>query len=309
MTQPAGRIAVGITAEHSFYLRASPFVCVFEAFVLVCQFVCITIRTSSPRMALKRISRAKYHLPTGTGRTQLQELQNNDVFRAILFLAGVLPQAIKLFACKGLPASQTWAMLYLISWAALELLVVMPARYGAVDDPQHPSAEPRPLSTDPLVDFISFIAVHYCDFMALHYMRLRAKAEQQIHNPPISWWDHMANFSMMSFYVLLLCTRITSDGAAAFETFIYCLYTVELFTFSTAERVWLFALRFGRYVAVIGADRTIKDDDPDLPSLKRYSRVGSVAFFLMHVLTAVGAYAFLYDPAGTGRPAWTEYLG
>ncbi|KAL8750498.1 MAG: hypothetical protein Q9199_007028 [Rusavskia elegans] len=309
MTQPAGRIAINITAEHSFYLRASPFLCVLEAFAVLFRFACLTIRTGNPRMAINRIARAKLHISTDVGRTQLQELQNNDIFRAMLFLLGVLPQAVKVYACKGIPASQIWASLYLGSWAVLELLVVIPARYGAVEDPEHPNSERTSFSIDPLVELICYIAIHYCDFMALHFMYTRVEKERQTHNPTISWRDHVASFGVAAFYLLLLCARITGLGLALFETFMYCFYTFFLLDFNLSERLWLFALRSGRFLAVIGVDKSIMGGLSDLPLLKEYTRIGSVAFFLMHILTAVGSYGFMYDPVGTSKPAWTEYLG
>ncbi|KAI4276088.1 MAG: hypothetical protein L6R38_005750 [Xanthoria sp. 2 TBL-2021] len=310
MTQPAGRIAINITAEHSFYLRASPFLCVLEAFAVLFQFACLTIRTGNPRIAINRIAPAKLHISTDVGRTQLQELQNNDIFRAMLFLLGVLPQAFKVYACKGIPASQTWASLYLGSWTVLELLVVQPARYGAVEDPEHPNSERTSFSIDPLVELLCYIAIHYCDFMALHFMYVRVEKERQTHNPPpTTWKDHVTLFGVGAFYLLLLCARITGLGSALFEKFIYCFYAIFVLDFNLSERLWLFALRSGRFLAVIGVDKPTTEDQADLPSLKEYTRFGSVAFFLMHILTAVGSYRFMYEPAGTSKPAWTEYLG
>lgn len=107
MAQPAGRIAVNIVAEHSLFLRASPFVCVLEASAVLWQFAYYTIRTGNARLTASHISQASHGTSAGVGRTQLQESPNNDVFRAIRFLVGVVPQAIKLYACKGIPASKT----------------------------------------------------------------------------------------------------------------------------------------------------------------------------------------------------------
>lgn len=43
--------------------------------------------------------------------------------------------------------------------------------------------------------------------------------------------------------------------------------------------------------------------------MKDHKRIGSIAFFLMHILMAVGSYGLVYDSVGTSKPAWTEYLG
>ncbi|KAL8994211.1 MAG: hypothetical protein Q9169_005757 [Polycauliona sp. 2 TL-2023] len=312
MTQPVGRIAVDIAANHSFYLRASPFICILEAFAVLCQFAYFTIQTGSPRWAIRRISRTRFYSPTHVASTQWQELQSNDVFRAILFLVGVCPQAVKLYACRGIPASKAWVTLYLVSWTVLELLVVLPARYGAFEDLQNLSSEPRPSDVDGVVDFLCAVAVHYCDFMALHFMQVQLKKERQSHNPPLppmEWRDYVGLTGAMTFYSLLLCARIAATAAAAFETFLYFFYAILLFNFSIGESLWVFALRLGRFVAVVGINEPKEEDEPFIPSLKHYSQTGSVAFFLTHVLTAVGAYVFMYDPAGTSKPGWTKYLG
>ncbi|CAL8576640.1 hypothetical protein XPA_002509 [Xanthoria parietina] len=309
MTQPAGRIASNISADRSLYLRASPFLCILEASAVFYQFTYFTIRTRNPRAAMNRISRAKLHLSTDGGPAQLLELQNNKGFRATLFLLSVLPQAVKLYAYKGIAVSQTWASLYLGSWLVLELLVVMPARYGAVEEPEPLNSERTSSGIDSLVELICCIAIHNCDFMALHYIIIRAEKERQIHNPPTSWKDHVAGFSLATLYLLSLLVRSWGPGPALVEALAFGFSAIFLFDLSRSERFWLFALRFGRFAAIIGIHQRYAKHAPKFLSMKGYTRFGSVAFFLMHLLTALGSYMFMYDPAGTSKPAWTEYLG
>ncbi|KAL8905919.1 MAG: hypothetical protein Q9171_006483 [Xanthocarpia ochracea] len=312
MTQPAGSIAHGISAEQSFYLRASPFVCVAEAFAALTHFVFLTMETWNPSLAIKCISKLKYRNSTavGTTRSQLQNLQDNDIFRLILFTLGVLPQTLKLYSCIGLPTSQIWASLYLVSWVILELLVVMPARFGPFGGPEYQRpVRAYSIIVDNLVELICYIAIHYCDYMALHFQYLELARQRQIHNPPTSWADHLAGYCVETVYILLLCGRIAGLGPSLIETSIYGTYLYCLMDFGLAEKLWLVALRLGRFISVIGIGGPIKEDQPKESLFKEYTRVGSVAFFLIHILTAVGSYKLKYDPAGTDRPAWTEYLG
>ncbi|KAL8859727.1 MAG: hypothetical protein Q9178_003842 [Gyalolechia marmorata] len=309
MTQPTGSIAPGITAEQSFYLRASPFLCVVEAFAVLVQFVCLTIETWNPIKAIKCTSKAKFHYSTGVGtvRSQLQNLLENDVFRLILFTFGVLPQMVKLYSCTGIPTSQIWASLYLVSWAILELLVVLPARFGPFEGPEYQrSVRAYSIIVDNLVELICYIAIHYCDFMALHFLHVESDRDRQIHNPPSPWVDVLVAYAS---YMFLLFGRIAGPGPALSETFFYLFYLYFLAHFGLAESLWLVAIRLGRFISVIGIGGPIKEDQPRESLFKEYTRVGSVAFFLMHILTAVGSYRLKYDPAGTSRPAWTEYLG
>ena len=307
MTQPAGRIAVNIAAEQSLFLRASPFVCVMEASAVLWQFACYTIRIGNARLAANHISQAKHGTSAGVGRTQLQELQNNDVFRGILFLVGVVPQAIKLYACKGIPASQTWASLYLGSWTILGLLVVIPARYGVVAESEHLALEQSSTKLDAFVEFMCYIAVHFCDFLALHMMRFKLQEMRHLNNPPIPIMDHVATFALYGKYLLVLCLRIATPAMAGIETSMYCVYTLFLVDLSISERLWLLALRFGRYVAATGIHDTTEGSE--WPSMKYHKRIGSIAFFFMHILTAVGSYSLVYNPVGTIKAAWTEHLG
>ncbi|KAI4227566.1 MAG: hypothetical protein L6R36_002332 [Xanthoria steineri] len=258
---------------------------------------------------MNRIPRAKLHLSTDGGPTQLLELQNNDLFRAMLFLFGVLPQAVKLYAYEGIAVSQTWASLYLGSWLVLELLVVMPARYGAVEEPEPLNSERTSFGIDSLVELICCIAIDNCDFMALHYMYVRFEKERQIHNPPTSWEDHVAGFSVAALYLLSPLVRSWGPGSEVVETFAFGFYTGFLSDLSRSERLWLSALRFGRFAAESGIHQRYAKHAPKFLSMKGYTRFGSVAFFLMHILTALGSYMFMYDPAGTSKPAWTDYLG
>ncbi|KAL8782109.1 MAG: hypothetical protein Q9213_005679 [Squamulea squamosa] len=317
MTQPAGAIASRITAEQSFYLRASPFVCIVEASAVLIQFVCLAIKVRNPYLATSCLSKARLQTLTipGTPRTQLQNLQENNLFRAILFVLGVLPQAIKLFASSGIPASRAWASLYLVSWTVLEILVVMPGRYGALERPACPSALRVFINfVDNLVELICYFIIHFCDFMALHLMYVEIDKERQIHNPPTSWRDYLAGYSMGAFYILLLAVRPSHPGPAICETITYLMYLYVLVDFGVAESFWLVSLRLGRFVSVIGIGGPVEEDQPDQPlkstsTLTEYTLIGSIAFFLMQILTAVGSYKIMFDPAETSKPAWTEYLG
>ncbi|KAL9629993.1 MAG: hypothetical protein Q9204_004960, partial [Flavoplaca sp. TL-2023a] len=244
MTQPAGRIAVNIAAEHSLFLRASPFVCVMEASAVLWQFASYTIRTGNARLAASHISQAKHGTSAGVGRTQLQELQINDVFRAILFLVGVVPQAIKLYACKGIPASQTWASPYLGSWTILELLVVIPARYGVVAESEHLALQQSSTKLDAFVEFICYIAVHFRDFMTLHMMRSKLEEMRQLNNP-LNWFmDYVTFIIVYGGYLFCMCLRIIAPVMAGPKH----PGTVPTFSswstsaFQNASGYWLFGL-------------------------------------------------------------------
>ncbi|KAL8850987.1 MAG: hypothetical protein Q9221_004070 [Calogaya cf. arnoldii] len=291
MTQPVGRLAVNITPEHSFYFRASPFLCALEACAVLCQFLYLTIRTGNPSLGIDRISWAKLDVSNGVERTQMQKLQNNDVFRMVLFIFGVLPQAIKLYACKGIPASQALASFYLGSWTILELLVVMPARYGIFKYSWYASSARASLNIDPLVELICNVAYHYCDFVALYFMYTKFEGERQ------AWTEYVAGFVLKAIYLFIFCARGVGPGAEVFETYITLFIAAYFCNLEFLESLWLFGIRSGLWVAGIAIRRPA------------FNRFGGVAFFFMQLLTAVGSYGFMYDPAGTSKPAWTEYLG
>ncbi|KAI4182982.1 MAG: hypothetical protein LQ346_006428 [Caloplaca aetnensis] len=327
MTQPAGTLAYEISAEQSFYLRASPVLCIVDALVVLVQFVKLSIKTRSPRLAITAVSRSKKTERSAepeTTRTQLRNLQENDVFRTILFLFGVLPSVIRLYACTGIPGSQALASLYLISWTILEILVVLPARHGISyhSDGIVPTRA-RVRNVDELMAYLCYVAIHFSDFMAFYVVHVAIHRVPPSRQPPPHWSDHLQLTLVEMGYILFLLPRVAPDDnpqsgdRTGVQVMEWCGYVGLLFVVAAVrgdtrvvEIVWLASLRIGRLISAFGLNGPrVRDGAIYVLPFANSPRQASVAFFLTQVVTAVGYLYLKYDSAGTSKPAWTHIFG
>lgn len=142
--------------------------------------------TSCNRTRVKR----KFHESNdaGSARTQLQSLQENDVFRAILFICGVLPQTLKLYACTGIPGCQILVSLYLVPWIVLELMVLLPARYSEHKTLAGANSEQQGFIalTDRIAALACYRTVQFSDIMALCVVIADLHQLQHLRSPPLA---------------------------------------------------------------------------------------------------------------------------
>ena len=141
MTQPAGSLSTSLTTDQSFYFRVSPVICFVDALSVLFNFIYYARCSSTWRLAIARVSKAKLTLgdPSEDRSTanegsepvgNLRRLQENELFRLILFSLGALPQIIKIFACSGLVWVKVWVAVYLTSFILIEVLVLGPLNFG-----------------------------------------------------------------------------------------------------------------------------------------------------------------------------------
>ena len=124
MTQPCGRI-YGFSEEYGFFLRSSPIICAYDVISTFVSFVYHLIESKSFRKALLGVMLYRFgHTYRESGSGGLQDLQKNSPPRLFLFVAGALPQLIKIYAFAGVQWTKVWASLYLVSFGLLEILVI-----------------------------------------------------------------------------------------------------------------------------------------------------------------------------------------
>lgn len=118
-TQPSG-IILGMPPGWGFALKCSPVMCLWNAIEAL---QCIRIERK-PAWRLS-IQSAKYSASSrqvardgGTAQTG-----GSTVVRGVLFVLGPLPQAIKPFACTGIPHSKVLATYYLARFICDELVL------------------------------------------------------------------------------------------------------------------------------------------------------------------------------------------
>ncbi|KAK3940159.1 hypothetical protein QBC46DRAFT_386124 [Diplogelasinospora grovesii] len=124
ITQPCGKI-MGRPADHSVWLRISPIFCVADMAMFLISVVVSSLRDprSSWRFFWKHclfeIAARFEDDETGITRTREDEppetLNKSAIRCALVVLGGIPCQTIKLLAAKGIPWTQTWALMFTIS--------------------------------------------------------------------------------------------------------------------------------------------------------------------------------------------------
>lgn len=122
-TQPSGSI-LGMPREWGFALKCSPVMCIFNTIEVL---LCIRIEQQDPGWRLAFRS-TKYtgapnprHLEATADRHAARSLETNTTLRLASFILGPLLQAVKLFACSGIPCTKLLAGCYLASFLSDEL--------------------------------------------------------------------------------------------------------------------------------------------------------------------------------------------
>ncbi|KAF1814122.1 hypothetical protein P152DRAFT_471913 [Eremomyces bilateralis CBS 781.70] len=120
MTQPVGRV-LGFSVSHSFWLRASPFICAFDVLALAIRFLtyCVVLR-ATPRKAMliigmDRFDEAKIdHSVRKTARIA-------TILRLFGFFLSILPLTYVVGAWGDIRWTVAWAWLYAASYVILEI--------------------------------------------------------------------------------------------------------------------------------------------------------------------------------------------
>jgi hypothetical protein len=123
MLQPTGPKTT-YSGIGSLALRASPIICATDALTSLFQILSLMKFQQKPYRNLPLRRAAKVWLltrsePTLGEETPVEALQ---WVRLLVFIFGTLSQGVKLFACQGIPWTQTWGYLYVTSFAIFTIL-------------------------------------------------------------------------------------------------------------------------------------------------------------------------------------------
>ena len=275
----------------------------------------------SPSSAARRISRARFRdIENEDEEESLTSLEKNTPFRMVVFVFGVLPQAIKLFASSGIPWLKAWAAMYLGSWTVLEVLIGVLA---AGD--KHRSTEG--VNSDHTLTSAA----------QLKWKRLRkAWAACAIVNHTVllavgtSWllFQHLMGLLYFALQIAsslaLWLIILDDDGASDEQSQLYLYSTVSFLFFSgftilnhdgpeyksqlwTGFGVWIITSVFFLTIAVM-PQSTFKR----LHSKLLATTSMSLSFFVSLALNVYSLYVYFawkYTAKGTSIPEWTRWLG
>jgi hypothetical protein len=118
-TRPKARYS-GI---ESLALRASPIVCAVDALTSLLQILYLTrFRGPSQNLTVRHAAKVWLLARNESTSGQKEPVEASKRVRLFVFILGTLSQSTKLFACQGIPWTQTWAYLYVTSFAVFTIL-------------------------------------------------------------------------------------------------------------------------------------------------------------------------------------------
>lgn len=173
-----------------------------DALAFIIQLIQTSVRVRSPRTALVYLSRTRLRtlshadrdlstgmVPSGVQNldteilapaptttepasstrstlSRIKYLLENDIFRSLPYVFGVLPQVLKLYTYSGILGIQVLAFLYLISWFVLDVVIIT-ARFKLRSSSTVMSPELAYISSvDTLVIWTCCYTINFSDVIA-----------------------------------------------------------------------------------------------------------------------------------------------
>ncbi|KAH8807921.1 hypothetical protein F5884DRAFT_857483 [Xylogone sp. PMI_703] len=340
MLQSAGKVC-GLNASLRIYLRSSPIVCAMDAIFILIRFAMYTSHGYSILWAAKAIAVARGivdedHRPEDvpTENLELEDTPNENRepgrFSSterniyLLYLAlgvGVITQFFKLMACRGIPWTQVWGCFYVFSYLIEEVtrrlakVKLYPRSQPAADDILRlqekwvdfweracgvvaiilqlailASVDMKAIPPDPILMlrwtfiFVRFgahfaVCLIHVPFMVINFDSARVMPDQH------------RGYLLMSIlvpHIILLSTQDYRFSQLYFMISVIISYFSWMLYFFPATR---------RYVLLCENN------------LGGRWNVLAFDFFCRTWCFSVFWYALHYDPTGTYKPSWADYLG
>lgn len=249
----------------------------------------------------------------GTQRTSKDEQYK----RLIIFLLTV-SQFVKLFAFRELVWTKIIASFYLGSFLVTEFVVVWPVAW--MEDIEEVEEEQTTVTTYSSIALavafmLWFASVACTDIFGQSYHTLPQWAAGVIGSlgavlaiPALGYsyrhrkqWRQVRVTAGLLLFVLGAPIGFYFMGQAIPNSF--PLILVQIVTAALAV-LWE-AIEFLYASAATGSIREKGKE----AQRNKVEQIGAWYFFLLHLITAALFYIYSYDPVGTVKPAWTEYLG
>lgn len=323
MTQPAGSLSDGMTVEESFFFRSSPLVCICDAFTALLQLICYSVQLRDVRLAVRLLSTKRLETHTlaisdTTERSSLSRLQDLGLVRAILFFGGALPQAIKLFSCKGIPWSQTCGIAYLLPSIILEILVVIPGQQAQLSDLE--TLQSRRVNTE-RIDFLSnsirYLSTHPTGLGCFIYIALNMERGLGIDLASSTGLSQRLTAAYAAGVVVVV-TLVAIGGRKGMSLQAETIFTV-IHVFPVVAAICYLALwaqthsetgsRIQLWLTTWLLNTTMGVAYVVLALHKRYWRLRGVCALIINIGMPLSNYITMYDASGTWKPGWAEYLG
>ena len=334
MIQPCGIPTPSMHPGVGFPFRASPVFCICDALLLFSQIVKQSLRTKSAQAALDTVARRRF--PSSTSRSvdlpsSLAVLQETYILRATGFALGALPQAVKLYTCSGLWWTKIWVSMFLLSFAILEVFINLLKYRRVTEDREHTS----PLDLDEVTLEVDILGFEYC-VLPISWLQLGAFMESGIPEPKKNKEMLAERDTMLPLAIIVMSLVV----AACMVDFLKTHFRVEANTrpalivgcanalimlvagyciawamfmaekeINLLERGWLSMLVIlGLIMVGTSIAWVVKPSRPN-GRLSSVSLGAAYLWAIAHIYITFSYYSTAYDPKGTVKPSWTNYLG
>ena len=336
MTQPYGR-PLGLPAKYGFALRSNPLLCASDALTVLTSTVYWSIQLGSLLGGAHKVARCRFEEPEdeegpprrkGGSSSSLQELQRNKIFRTCVFVFGALPQTVKLYAMSSIFWTKVLGSMFVGSFVILEVILGYLAG-GLEDLPRDETANTDGGAIRPF-DLLAQAASLTFSF---YYLGLGLyKAVENITGPP-----SLLNLTIYGVFVTLanLCTMAAVNRRRLVQSWalygsigvaLVCMSSFRTFSVLaplntylrpkldgsvTYEVLYFFTISASVHWALVATIQGYRE----LHLLQLTRRVHyidislGIFFICVNLASALTFYAYKFDPRGTFKPSWTEYLG
>lgn len=127
MSLPSGK-TLGFSSTYSFALKSSPIICAASALDSMARLIVYTWNTGSLPAALERWVSVRFGDTAESEDGSFESLRRNKYFTLCLSALGTLPQAVKIFAARGIPWTQVCCATYLASFCVDGIITLLARR-------------------------------------------------------------------------------------------------------------------------------------------------------------------------------------
>jgi len=296
-------------------LRSSPIVCTADALEALLRLLAYMYAGTSAPNAARRVVQERMWRPPRTGDvamaadvtesedTPLTLGNQYPLTHAVIFVLGVLPQAIKLFGMHGIPWTHASGGLYLSSFLVLAGIGALARCAGGDNDTPWEEAAlgKRTMEMLRLGAVVAQVGVWvWCAWALLHLVHSsfgQSTFYQFLVFPMRSVVFFVIVLPPMAIPVSLPFGEFLRNSAfvLGFYGWAYLLYLDILDYIAIPLTLLIIAAGFAAWVAHIYS--------------VKFETSLSILFGVANLVLSILYYRFLYHPIGTVKPSWAEKLG
>lgn len=328
--QPAGMVCSAPSVLGPFQ-RSSPIVCLCDTIFILGRLIWHWWKTKEFSKAIIRLVRERFADREEAEGGGWNDLKDNTLIRWIIF-AFSMPQIVKFYAMEGLPWTQAWGTMYLVSFLMVEIVLVQTRRWVFLEheDMTKQNSPPKNYGAKSVPYISSAVSAIWTAFFLIQAIRAIAKSRGSdlsagqltgilcfsigftIGTPSAIYaYRQLKDFKKVVHAFLLLLLILT------IPVLYYLLFSFKVVT-EKLERDWpevltgclvgIWGLCYLQFISITNS--SMLEVDKDGKDIGRPAEKASGVYFLAYnVLTAVLYYAYVYNPSGTKEFTWTSLLG